>query len=221
MQDARIQNAEMQYARIQDGIVVEIIAPRIENGVEIPIEQRFSPTIVAQLVPDPDNEAVIGGTWDGTSFGPVPRIPKEDQLKILSDRIDMFCTLKITEGIRWRASDSAEYFDIRLTDNMQTFLRDMTILLTVGNRDPHNGFIRSGGLQTDINEDGLTQLCQFAGMWSYEMLRIAITEKNALAALPDEDLFDRDINAPDMTDWTVVWQDKPGWDDNRLTHDVS
>ncbi|MBT2299287.1 hypothetical protein J7E70_02310 [Variovorax paradoxus] len=45
------------YARMVGGFVAEIIEPLFDpNGVEVPIEERFHPDIVAQLVPyDPAN----------------------------------------------------------------------------------------------------------------------------------------------------------------------
>ena len=56
-----------KHARVENGIVVEIIPHS-----DIPIEKRFTEELVAQMVVDLNDEAVEGGTWDGTSFGPVP-----------------------------------------------------------------------------------------------------------------------------------------------------
>ncbi|MBB5547546.1 hypothetical protein GGD70_007906 [Paraburkholderia fungorum] len=69
------------YARIQNGIVAEIIAPMFyesgdSKGTEIPIADRFFPNIVATLVdvtsadPQPQcwwTAAEVDGAW---SFGP-------------------------------------------------------------------------------------------------------------------------------------------------------
>ncbi|WP_330728209.1 hypothetical protein [Burkholderia multivorans] len=39
------------YARIDKGIVMEIIAPATDDsGNEIPIEERFTPELVAQMI---------------------------------------------------------------------------------------------------------------------------------------------------------------------------
>ena len=60
----------MKYARIENGIVAEVI----DAGAN-PTERMFTPELVAQMVEDPDNKAVIGGTWDGQAFGPIPPAP--------------------------------------------------------------------------------------------------------------------------------------------------
>jgi len=57
----------MKYARIEDGIVAEVI-----DAGATPIEQMFTPELVATMVSDPAEEAVEGGTWDGQAFGPIP-----------------------------------------------------------------------------------------------------------------------------------------------------
>ncbi len=63
----------MNYARIEKGAVVEIIeACDPKTGELADINDLFHPDIVATLVPDTDSVAVLGGTWDGTSFGPIP-----------------------------------------------------------------------------------------------------------------------------------------------------
>ena len=57
------------YARVEDGVVMEIIPPR-EDGLEI--EKRFHPDFVATLVditdvsPAPDQR----WTYDGETFSP-------------------------------------------------------------------------------------------------------------------------------------------------------
>lgn len=61
------------YARIQDGMVVEIIQPLLDDeGHEWPIDQRFTPAVVATLVDitglDPQPEE--WWTYDGTNFAP-------------------------------------------------------------------------------------------------------------------------------------------------------
>lgn len=47
----------MKYARMADGIAVEIIEPAFdEEGNEIPITERFHPALVSTFIPfDPDN----------------------------------------------------------------------------------------------------------------------------------------------------------------------
>jgi|TARA_Y100000296_G_scaffold83548_1_gene114634 hypothetical protein len=64
----------MKYARIQDGVVHEIID---DGGKDI--SEMFHPDIVATLVPD-DGTAVVNGTWDGSTFGPVPPPPKPNYM---------------------------------------------------------------------------------------------------------------------------------------------
>lgn len=60
----------MNYARISDGAVLEII-----EGNSVPIEQRYHPDIVAALVPcEPD--VAQRWTYDGGTFSPpVPSAP--------------------------------------------------------------------------------------------------------------------------------------------------
>lgn len=91
----------MNYARIVDGFVAEVIlayfttedqwgpgeidpenpsvtpAPVLVRpaGTEVPIAERFHADIVAQLVEDPNNEAVPNGTYVDGVFGPVPPPP--------------------------------------------------------------------------------------------------------------------------------------------------
>lgn len=59
------------YARIDNGVVVEIISPRLyDDGTEIPIELRFTPQFVATLI-DVTNEDPMPGVWwdfDGEKF---------------------------------------------------------------------------------------------------------------------------------------------------------
>lgn len=68
----------MNYARIDNGIVVEIISPLTDdNGADIPIERRFHPDFVATLVSIPAVSTVAeGDTYDGHSFGPPPEPPE-------------------------------------------------------------------------------------------------------------------------------------------------
>jgi hypothetical protein len=73
----------MIYARIDSGLVVEIVEPMLdEEGKEIPVVERFHPEIVAALVditsvqPRPQQ----GWTYDGSGFAaytPPPRAPEE------------------------------------------------------------------------------------------------------------------------------------------------
>lgn len=80
------------YARVEDGVVQEIIEPLVDpDGNEYPIEKRFVPELVAQMVgitgitPKPDQ----AWTYDGGQFAaPVPYQPtaEEIQAKNLSAR---------------------------------------------------------------------------------------------------------------------------------------
>jgi len=74
----------MIHARIEKNIVVELID---DQGGDI--NEMFTPEIVATLVPD-DGTAVIGATWDGTSFtAPAPEtIPLTDTQTLLKNRVD-------------------------------------------------------------------------------------------------------------------------------------
>jgi hypothetical protein len=68
----------MNYARVVNGLVVELFTP----PDEIPIEDCFHPEIAAQFVPVPDGLAVEQGwTYDGTAFAaPVPVPPTADEV---------------------------------------------------------------------------------------------------------------------------------------------
>lgn len=58
----------MQYARITDGAVAELI-----EGTATPLADRFHPDIVAQMRVVPDNlPVVVGWRWDGEDFTPPP-----------------------------------------------------------------------------------------------------------------------------------------------------
>lgn len=70
----------MEYARVDGAIVREIIEPAFDgDGLEIPIEQRFHADIVSTLVSEASG-MVLGGTWDGSSFGPQPPPPPPPSL---------------------------------------------------------------------------------------------------------------------------------------------
>lgn len=72
------------YALIVDGLVAEIIPPYVNpDGVEVPIEERYTPNMVLMMVDitglDPWPEP--GWTYDGTVFAaPVPVVPDNNQL---------------------------------------------------------------------------------------------------------------------------------------------
>jgi hypothetical protein len=68
------------YARIDNGLVAELIAPFLnEEGEEVVIENRFTPEVVAALVEVPENVTVnLGDGYDGTTFGPPPPPPAQD-----------------------------------------------------------------------------------------------------------------------------------------------
>ncbi|OCZ56611.1 hypothetical protein A7P23_11475 [Achromobacter xylosoxidans] len=61
----------MIYARIENGIVVEIIQPMFfDDGTEIPVELRFTPQFVTTLI-DVTNEDPAPEVWwrfDGNRF---------------------------------------------------------------------------------------------------------------------------------------------------------
>lgn len=59
------------YARVVEGVVVEIVQPAIdEQGNEVPIEQRFTPGFVETLRDITDMSPQPGYMWrfDGTNF---------------------------------------------------------------------------------------------------------------------------------------------------------
>lgn len=61
------------YARIQDGIVAEIIPALLnDEGDEIPIDERFVPEFVAALVDVTNVDPRPEGWWtyDGSTFSP-------------------------------------------------------------------------------------------------------------------------------------------------------
>ncbi|WP_250477387.1 tail fiber assembly protein [Caballeronia sp. INML1] len=58
----------MNYAYVQDGRVMEVIAPMLnDDGNEIPIDQRFTPEFVASLV-ECDEAVHEGMVSNGTTF---------------------------------------------------------------------------------------------------------------------------------------------------------
>lgn len=72
------------YARVKNGIVQEVITPYAdESGTEVPIEQRFTPELVADLVdvtgldPVPDQR----WTYEGLEFNPpTPYKPSPEEI---------------------------------------------------------------------------------------------------------------------------------------------
>lgn len=72
----------MQHARIQDGIVVEIIAE-----TEHALSERFHPDYVATLIPA-SGEVETGMSWDGSAFGPPPAaaVPPLDLVAYAANR---------------------------------------------------------------------------------------------------------------------------------------
>lgn len=81
----------MNYARIEDGKVVEIILPAADGeGVSIPIEDRFHPDFVATLVECPE-DTLPGYSYDGQSFhapAPPPGPTMEERAKVLLAGVD-------------------------------------------------------------------------------------------------------------------------------------
>lgn len=68
----------MNFVRIVDGIVVEIIDG--EN-----IADRFHPDFVASLIADSEGSAIMGGTYSNGTFGPVP-VPVLTEQRFDSER---------------------------------------------------------------------------------------------------------------------------------------
>ncbi len=78
----------MRNVLIINGLVHEIVEPRFDGETEIPLEERYHKDLVDQMVPDPNNEAVPGGTWDGIAFGPVPvHVPDWDEIRRARNRL--------------------------------------------------------------------------------------------------------------------------------------
>ena len=87
----------MKYARIENGIVMEIIDDRGND-----INTMFHKDIVSQLVPDSKEEAVQNGTWDGEKFGAVPK----QELTWDDIRISRNKALRVTD--HWAFVDAAQ-----------------------------------------------------------------------------------------------------------------
>lgn len=102
----------MRYANIQNGVVIEVIAPAYyeilgigpdgevtsTQGDEIPIELRYHPDLVAVLVPIPEGATVVqGDTWDGAAFGPpaAPPAPTAAEVLAMRDTLLAQATLRI------------------------------------------------------------------------------------------------------------------------------
>jgi hypothetical protein len=61
-----------QFARLNDGRVVEIIPATLEiEGAAVPLAERFHPDFVAALV-EAGPEVALGWVWDGEAFAPPP-----------------------------------------------------------------------------------------------------------------------------------------------------
>lgn len=72
------------YARIENNTVVEIIEPFLDlDGNEVPIENRFHPTIVATMVEIPPSGVEIGDLYENGVFSKpgLPPAPSLDALK--------------------------------------------------------------------------------------------------------------------------------------------
>lgn len=72
------------YARIVEGVVQEIIQPAYkDNGDEWPIEERYTPEMVAQMVNITDINPMPGEYWtyDGEHFTPYqPPVPSDAEI---------------------------------------------------------------------------------------------------------------------------------------------
>ena len=66
----------MRHARIEDGFVVEIIN---EHPDGFSIDEQFPADFVASLVSE-NVGMVLGGTWDGINFGPIPPLSLDDAI---------------------------------------------------------------------------------------------------------------------------------------------
>lgn len=82
------------YARIQDGKVVEIIAPMAIDGNEVPIEERFHPDFVATLVdvtgidPTPnEGDNYVGGKFS-TPAGPSLAVIQSGAIRQIDADVD-------------------------------------------------------------------------------------------------------------------------------------
>lgn len=73
------------YARIFDGKVVEIILPIVgDDGVEVPIELRFTPDYVLSMVEITGIDPIPQEAWtyvDGVFAAPVPRAPTQQEIE--------------------------------------------------------------------------------------------------------------------------------------------
>lgn len=72
------------YALIEDGLVSQLVPPYVNpDGVDVPVEDRFTPDMVAMMVDitDMDPQPQPGWTYDGTTFAaPVVTPPDNTQL---------------------------------------------------------------------------------------------------------------------------------------------
>lgn len=128
------------YALIQDGYVWEVIGPYIDaNGVSVPIEERYTPDMVANMVditnvePLPDQH----WTWDGVTFTPPywgPTLLEAAAEKRMEMRI--LCDAEITRtSFSSAALGSVHNYDCRIVDQMNLQLRYIAASST-GNAEP-------------------------------------------------------------------------------------
>ena len=78
------------YAYIEDGKVSQLVLPYVNpEGLEVPIEERFTPEVVSQMVDitDLDPWPEPGWTYDGSVFAaPVPYQPTPADILLQNQR---------------------------------------------------------------------------------------------------------------------------------------
>ena len=130
---------------------------------------------------------------------------KKEQLKSEMYRV-------LSDGFTWRETNSGNWFTICIDIEMQGFLTRTLLKLNEDRVDPHDGFIRSKGLNVSINDVGMREVCLFAGVWGDAISAIHIATYDGVV---DWDAFD-----PFTVDWSVSWSGADaanGWSDNTLT----
>ncbi len=109
------------YARMSNGLVVEIIEPVLtDDGAELPIEQRFHPDFVAQLIVyDPDNPPTP----------PAPPVPPHavlvEQAKA-EIRVQRQPIISVLDGLQVSAIAKGEGANALAIETAKQGLRDLT-----------------------------------------------------------------------------------------------
>lgn len=112
----------MLYARIKDGIVIEII----DEGAG-DINEMFHENIVATLVQEASG-MVLGGTWDGANFGAVPLPTLAEAIASKKEAVDVLYLQKATASFAHggRTFDANNYAQQNIRDAIQ-YKRDKPI----------------------------------------------------------------------------------------------